>query len=230
MKTLTLSDLSASDIKTIAQICEKGIAAYEWIDTAQTALTDAEKIQIANITVRLLNYKTSLMNEATIWARAIYPLLALAERDNIQAWAEVSLRAQYPHVELQGIADGVLGDSITGTLETPYLMVVEAKRGLESQDPRFQLYGHLLVAARLNWEDDQKSVQEVFGCYTISDSWTLMRAIVQNVDSDRPQMTLESSREYVEKIEAETILKILKQIVDRRLRAYNATPAVVGVC
>ncbi len=61
-------------------------------------------------------------------------------------------------------------------------MVVEAKRGLESQDPCFQLYGRLLVAARLNWEDDQKSVQEVFGCYTISDSWTLMRAIGQNVD------------------------------------------------
>lgn len=34
---------------------------------------------------RLVAYKTQLVNEATIWFRVIYPLLTVAERDNIRA-------------------------------------------------------------------------------------------------------------------------------------------------
>lgn len=217
MKKLNLSDLTANDLKILVQIEEKGIGPYFWTNVAQVRISDATKIQIEGIIARLLNYETSLMNEATIWARAIYPLLALAEAGHIQAWAEVSLSAKYPHVELQGVIDGVLGNSVAGMIEAPYLVMVEAKRGLEGRNPRYQLYGAILTAARLNWEADQGSEQEIFGAYTIGDSWTFIRALVQEIDTDRPQMTLESSREYVEKIEAETILKILKQIVEKRL-------------
>jgi hypothetical protein len=40
-----------------------------------------------------------------------------------------------------------------------------------------------------------------------------VRAIVGDLDSESPTMTLEPSREYVQKVEAETILRILKRIV-----------------
>jgi hypothetical protein len=213
MRLLRFSELTAADIRTIATVRELGTAPYPWTVVDQIALTPTEQIQVDSIASRLLYYKTSLMNEATIWARAIYPLLVLAERDDIQAWAEVSLRARYAHVELYGIVDGVLGRGITGVVESPYLIVMEAKKSLDAQDPRFQLYGQILAAAHLNWRNDQQPVQELYGCYTISDSWTFVRARVEQIDSDLPLMTLEFSREYVEKIEAATILKILKNIV-----------------
>jgi hypothetical protein len=73
--------------------------------------------------------------------RGIYPLLLLAKKGNIQAWAEVILQAQYSNFELEGIADGVLAKCVSGFVEVPYLVVVEAKRGLESQNPLYQLYG-----------------------------------------------------------------------------------------
>jgi hypothetical protein len=215
MKTLKLADISASDIRSIASVREKGGTVYDWTQPDGVVLSADEKRQVGDITSRLFSYRTSLMNEATIWARAIYPLLVLAEADDIQAWAQVPLRACYPHVELQGIADGILGSGITGVVEVPYLVVVEAKRGLEGQDPRFQVQGQMLAAVRLNYEYDQQPVQEMFGCYTISDSWTFIRATVQDVDTERPEMTLETSREYVQKVEAETILSLLKHIAAR---------------
>ena len=94
-----------------------------------------------------------------------------------------------------------------------YLVMVGTKRGLESQDPRLALSGQLLAAAHLNWEHNQNPVQELFGCYTIVDIWRFVRAAVQDIESNAPVLTLELSREYVQKFEAETILKLLKQIV-----------------
>jgi len=40
------------------------------------------------------------------------------------------LRATYPQFEIDGVADGVLGKCVSGLLETPFLVVIEAKRGL----------------------------------------------------------------------------------------------------
>ena len=59
-------------------------------------------------------------------------------------------------------------------------------------------------------------MQEVFGCYAIADSWTLVRAEVSEIESDRPTLKMESSQEYSEKSDAETILKVLKSIVAKR--------------
>jgi hypothetical protein len=222
MKSLKFADLTAANIREIATIQEQRIAAYPWTQVDQVVLSDEEREHTTYISERLRYVDTSLMNEATIWGRAIYPLLILAEQEPVRAWAQVPLRAHYPHVELQGVVDGVLGRGIVSMTETAYyLIVVEAKRGLESLDPRLQLLGQLLAAARLNWERDRSPVQEVFGCYTIIDTWKFLRAIVTDIDSDAPRMTLEPSREYVQKLEAETILRILKRIV----LSYTATLA-----
>jgi hypothetical protein len=226
MKSLKFADLTAADIRDIVTVQEQSIAAYPWTQVDQIVLSGEEQEHAAYISNRLRYTDTLLMNEATIWGRAIYPLLILAEQEPVQAWAQVSLRARYPHVELQGVVDGVLGRGIVSMTDTAYyLIVVEAKRGLESQDPRQQLLGQLLAAARLNWERDQNPVQEVFGCYTIIDTWKFLRALIKNPDSDMPTMTLEPSREYVQKLEAETILKILKRIVT----TYTATLAEANV-
>ena len=169
--------------------------------------------ELRGLIKRLLNYDRHLMNEATIWSRAIYPLLSLAEVGDIQAWAEANLKATYPCFMIETIADGVLGRSVSGMLESPYLIVVEAKRGLEAENPVYQLYIQPLAATWLNWQQDQSDPQIMFGSYTIADSWKLMRAEVQSFESDRPKLTLQTSREFSEKLEAETLLKILRKIV-----------------
>jgi len=44
-------------------------------------------------------------------------------------------------------------------------------------------------------------------------TWKFLRATVQDIETDAPHLLLELSREYPQKTEAETILKILKRIV-----------------
>jgi hypothetical protein len=215
MHTLKFAELTIADIPTIARL-EVALPTDNGFERDLPALTSEEQQHIGAITRRLQHDRTTIMNEATLWARAIYPLLMLAEQAYVRAWAQVPLQAQYPHVKLQGIADGVLGKGVTSlTGETLYLVVVVAKRGLEANDPRPQLYGQLLAAARLNWEQQQQAAIEVTGCYTIIDTWTFIQAVVEGVETDMPHMTIEISREYDQRTEAETIVKILKRIVAR---------------
>ncbi len=212
MLDFRFSQLSQDNFNQIAKINEKGVVLDKW-HQMQSECTVQEKEQINLIQSHLNTCRLTLMNEATIWARAIYPLLLLAESDNIQAWAEVTLKAQYPHFELSGIVYGVLGNCISGTISTPYLVVLESKRGLEAENPQYQLYGEMLVAAWLNWQKqtDNKE-QEIYGCYTISDTWTFLHTIVSEFEADYPIMEVTSSKEYIQRNEAETILQILKFI------------------
>ncbi len=215
MEKLTFSKLSLTDLKRWVTLQEGPIASYEWLQIDSISLTDHEQRQLQDIQSRLLNYDTQLMNEATIWARGIYPLLSIAEQGSIQAWAQVAMQAQYANFEIEGIADGVLGNTVAGRLESPYVVVVETKKGIEGQNPVSQLYGQLLAAAHLNWEPEKPARQEIFGCYTIADTWKLVRAQIDGIDSEKPLMHIEFSREYVEKLEAETILKVLKKMVNK---------------
>jgi hypothetical protein len=212
---LTLSSITLQDLKKIVHLKEGKVSTYDWNRVEDQTLTPHEQQQIIEVRSHLINRDTTLMNEATIWSRAIYPLLLLAESNDIEAWAEIPLSAQYKTFTLEGIADGVLGRSIAGRLEAPYLIVVEAKRGIDAQTPVYQLYGQLLAAARLNWDLTPQTPQEVFGCYTIADTWKFLRAELTDIDTEQPTLRLEYSREYVEKLETETIFKILKTIVAR---------------
>jgi len=106
--------------------------------------------------------------------------------------------------------------SIAGTIEPPYLVVAEAKRGLEGRDPRYQLYAQMVATAYFN-ADDLSESQIIYGCYTIGDSWSFVKGTVHDQGCEMPQMEIESSRDYVEKYEAEQILRILKFIVGQYL-------------
>jgi hypothetical protein len=74
----------------------------------------------------------------------------------------------------------------------------------------------------LNWEQNGETPQEIFGCYTITDNWTFLHGLVSEFESDRPAMTVTSSREYGEKTEAETILRILKFITGKYVQKVAA--------
>jgi hypothetical protein len=161
------------------------------------------------------------MNEATLWSRAIYPLLMLSEQGSVQAWSQLSLQAKFPHFEIEGFADGVLGRCVAGKINTPYLVVVEAKRGLEASNPQYQLYGEMLAAAWLNQQHCQAKEQEIFGCYTISDTWTFVQGLVTGFEADRPTLEVDISKEYIQRFEMVTIFEILKFIVEKYLHLHR---------
>jgi len=213
LKHYLFSELTLKDIRCLVTLKEQRVMLDTWFRDEQIILSEEERQQLGYIVNRLLPYETTLMNEATIWGRAVYPLLLMAERDDLQAWAEVPLEAEFSNFELHGIADAVIGKCQAGVMDAPYIVVIEGKRGLEGKNPRFQLYGELLAVARLNWEENQQPAKTVFGCYTIADNWTFLRSRITDIEQDVPQMSIESTREYVERIEAETILKVLKYMV-----------------
>ncbi len=221
METLKLSAIDLSDLKRHISLVEKPGIHYDWLNVDDMLLSDREMQYVTDLQTGLQLVQVHLFNEATLWSRAIYPLLQLAEQDNIQIWAEVGLSAKYAKFGLEGIADGVMGPSFAGRIQCPYFVMVETKRGIENTNPIFQLYGQLLAAAWLNQQLYKQDIQEIFGCFTIADSWTFVRAEVSGIDSDRPTLTVEFSPEYAEKFDAPKILRILKTIIARSIGRVN---------
>ena len=217
METLTIGKLTFESLSLFVSLEEKPMRNYPWTQVDDLILTDHQRLQLGFICDRLLEEPAHLLNEATIWGRAIYPLLVLGEEGEIRARAEVPISAQYPQFKITGIADGALGKTVATRVTVPFLVLVEAKRGIEGSDPTIQLYGEMLAAARLNWQQQPCEVQIIFGCYTIADTWTFLRGEVRDIDSDRPHLKIEYSQEYTQKHDSLTILKLIKSIVQRSL-------------
>ena len=220
MDTYIFSQLTEETLETLATLKEKYTPPTVW-ENMQVALTAEERRRLDDITSTLRHRHLLVLNEATLWARAIYPMLMLAEREHIQAWSGVPLKAAYPTFGLEGEADGALAPALGGHIRPPYLVVHEAKRGIHAPDPRFQLYGEMLAAARLTWERDPNPEQEVFGCYTVNDSWVFVRGIISDIETDKPTFTLEFSPDYRGILDAEQIVQLLKFIVAKHLEEIN---------
>lgn len=216
MQTYPLAQLTEETLNQLVTLHESDGTLEVW-EKMQVALTAEESTHLAYITSDVHRHHRTIMNEATIWGRAIYPLLRLAEHGHIQAWAGVPLKAAYPTFELEGEADGALAPSVAGRIKPPYLIVHEAKRGINAPNPQFQLYGEMLAAARINWKTDANPEQQIFGCYTITDDWTFVQGSVSEIESDRPVFHVEFSPRYSGIWEAERIVQLLKFIVAKRL-------------
>lgn len=217
MNSTIFSELTSESLNNLIHLKEEGIVPMLW-DSLRIALTEDEMQQVSQVTRHLRRYTLTRMNEATIWSRAIFPMLLMVEDDRIMAQAQVSLKAIFPDFELEGIADGALGSGITGVVQSPYLVVVEAKRGLESADPQYSLYGQMLAAAWKNYRSDGASSQEIYGCYTIADAWTFVHGTAIYLNEAKPQLTIQRSNELIERTEAECILEILKGITAKYIQ------------
>jgi hypothetical protein len=213
MKTYAFKELTSSVLAEIAVIHDAPPEHAFWDELGRKELGEHDRLVLGIVLEKLLYYKTQRVNEATIWARAIYPMLMLAESGRVRAWSGVPLAAAFGDVEIRGEADGALASSMNEEIELPYLVVVEAKRGVGAVDPMDQLLGAMLCAARLN-ERAGGQADEIYGCYTVADVWTFFRGRF-DWTAPRPVMSLLSSREYMEKTEGQTILAILESIVGK---------------
>lgn len=120
MQKYALSQLTEEMLNALVTLKEQTEISNRWSEM-QIPLTAEECAWIKKIEATLRDRPLVLMNEATLWARAIYPLLVLAEQGHIQAWSGVPLRASYPTFELEGEADGALAPCIAGRMHQPYL-------------------------------------------------------------------------------------------------------------
>lgn len=109
MDKLKLSALKLDAILSFIQLDEQPIDDYPWLAVAHIEPSEDDQQQIQTIVRHLRKSSTNLLNEAAVWGKAIFPLFLLAEQANIEAWAEVTLSAQYAKFSIDGIADGVLG-------------------------------------------------------------------------------------------------------------------------
>ncbi len=213
MKTYALDELNAAKLDEVATIHRERAQPEVWEELGRVEIGEQARSALDLIVAKLRGFRAHMANEATVWSRAIYPLLALAERGEIVAFSRVALAARFDDVELCGEADGALAASVDEEPSTPYLVVVEAKRGVGGTEPVSQLLGALLCAARRN-ERGGKPAEEIYGVYTIADVWTFVRARI-DWSGPRPVMRVLASGEYVEKLEASMILAILEAIVAR---------------
>ena len=216
MCTYTFSQLTEKVIHQLVTLDEEDWALEEWQDRP-ISLTDDECRRLEEIKSTVHHQHIVLMNEATLWSRAIYPLLMLAEQGRVRAWSGVPLKAAYPTFALEGEVDGALAPATGGRIRPPYLIVHEAKRGLNAPDPLYQLYGEMLAAARINAERDAAAEQEIFGCYTVNETWAFVRGIVSDMESDKPTFAVEFGPAYHGTLEAEEIVQLLKFIVAKQL-------------
>ncbi len=219
MERFTFSQISSATLRPYVSLKHRPETPDYWL-TLSAPLDARDRERLAVLAPFLDGLRLAGLNEATLWARAIYPLLMLAEQSSARTWAGVPLRAEFPAFVLEGTLDGVIGVSDLGDLGRPLLIVAEAKRGLEASDPQPQLLAEMLAVARCNWEAVPHGPREIFGCYTISDVWTFARARVGDFDAERPTFEVTLSREHAAWVEAETVLGILKGIVAHSLAAW----------
>lgn len=221
MQTYRFSELTEEILRTLVTLDEEDSAAETWEEMQTVPLTPKERALLDYLKTDTHQRHLPLMNEATVWTRAIYPMLRLAEQGQVIAWAGVPLKATYPTFQLEGEADGALAPSVGGRMQPPYLIVHEAKRGVNAPNPQFQLYGEILAAAWLNWKKDANPEQEIFGSYTVATTWSFVQGIVSGIDSEKPAFTISFAPEYNGVSDAERILKILKGIVAKQHSKYN---------
>jgi hypothetical protein len=218
MRRILFPQLTIPELRSLASFTERGLHPQPWEDLAKGDLSEEERRQVAYVSQGLRRFQPSLVNEATVFGRAILPLLLLAEAEGVQAMADVSLEARFGEVELAGSADAALGRAVAGELVAPFLVLVEAKRGVEGSHPVPQLYGEMLAAACLNAQESGRPSQTIYGCYTVADSWTFVQMLAESLDTPHPGIRVTSSPEISEKTEAVVIATILKSIVAEHRR------------
>lgn len=120
MQRINSAQVTPDTLYTIVAVQDHGLRSSPWDQLALAELTPDELSATERLSADLRRYHPSLVNEATVFARSIYPLLALAEAEGVQALAGVPLSAQAGGFELAGIADGALGRAVAGELRAPF--------------------------------------------------------------------------------------------------------------
>lgn len=220
MATLLIAQVDEPQLASLVRLTGPADDDGLWRALEATPVPASRAQELGVVLGWLRGFDTLTANEATLWARAIYPMLVLAEEERVRAWSQVTVRGTLGAVELVGVIDGVLAREgvVGGQATTPFLLVVETKRGIDATDPRPQLLAALLasVEAERARGDAAGEPIERFGCFTVGDTWKFLRAVESVVEgSPSRAMSVSWSRAFSERLESDAILAMLRGIVAR---------------
>ncbi|MFO0603533.1 MAG: hypothetical protein U0324_10190 [Polyangiales bacterium] len=183
----------------------------------ECAASSPEVLQgVDALLARARRFNTARANEATLWSRVIYPLMELAERDDVVAWSQVTVSARHPTQDLTiaGVIDGAFARDDLGQPSAPYFLVVEAKRGIDASDPLPQVVGAMLAAGMTRLGGGAVA-REVFGAFVVTDKWTFLRGALTMDAAGGLSMEVAPSREYAVRHESLAIVAVMRAIVAR---------------
>ena len=219
MTTLTLSSLDMQTLSAqAAQVRVLSIADEPWAAWERRELSPDAMRGVGDVLGRVRRFNTARANEATLWARVIYPLMELAERDDVVAWAQVTVSARHParDVVITGVIDGAFARDDLGQPGAPYFLVVEAKRGIDASDPLPQVAGAMLAAGLCRPPAEGGGPVEVFGAFVVTDKWTFLRGTITADAAGALTLTLAPSREYAVRHESPAIVAVMGAIIERQ--------------
>src|SRR5690242_19673048 len=88
MAKLPLGSVTMDELGRLATLESLGITEEPW-DSVVEPPDEETTILLRYLTGKLARAQPTTLNEATLWSRALYPLLELAETGRVRAWAEV---------------------------------------------------------------------------------------------------------------------------------------------
>lgn len=224
MTTLSFAQIDEQQLSTLVHLVGPIDDEPLWSALEKTVVPPRQTQELDVVRGWLRGFDTVTANESTLWARAIYPMLVLAEEDRVRAWSQVMVRATLrvgeESVELAGVIDGVLAREsvVGGQAVAPLLLVVETKRGIDATDPRPQLLAALLASIEAERALNTRSseVIERFGCFTVGDTWKFLRAEARRTpEAPTRAMSISWSRAFSERLESDAILSTLRGVVAR---------------
>jgi hypothetical protein len=80
MRRLTFSDVTHAELQGLVKLDNRGIQKEPWGELARGELVEAEQRIIDYVIAGLSRFRPSVVNAATVWARAIFPLLTSRPR------------------------------------------------------------------------------------------------------------------------------------------------------
>src|SRR6202042_2532219 len=92
---LSFDAVTLDDLTRLAALETPAAMRAPW-DVAQEPLDERTQLLLGYLTEKLAEAHPTTLNEATLWSRALYPLLELAESGRVRAWAEVTFAARDP--------------------------------------------------------------------------------------------------------------------------------------
>lgn len=218
MTTLTLSSLDMETLSAqAARVHVLPVGDEPWAEWERRDLPAAALRGVDELLSRVRRFNTARANEATLWARVIYPLMELAESGDVLAWSQVTVSARHPALDLAitGVIDGAFAHDDLGQPAQPLLLVVEAKRGIDASDPLPQVAGAMLAAVLPRCAAGAPPA-EVFGAFVVTDKWTFLRGAVTADSAGALSLSLAPSREYAVRHESPAIVAVMASIVERQ--------------
>ncbi len=234
MSTISLAQFDEQSLAALVQLVGAVDDAGLWEAMERTSIPPTRIDQLGVVQGWLRDFDTITANESTLWSRAIYPMLVLAEEERVRAWSQVAVRATLGTVEIAGVVDGVLAREgvVGGQATPPFLLVVETKRGIDATDPRPQLLAALLasVEAERVQGGGARGAIERFGCFTVGDTWKFLHAVERVIEGNPSRsMSVSWSRAFSERLESDAILATLRGIVERGIAQEQAESRAASV-